>query len=78
VTDPSNGFTGWRYTTLIFTATSTSEVLSFLAVGTPSGEPPFSLLDGVSMVVPEPGSLTLMLGSMIGLGVLAWRERLKR
>jgi hypothetical protein len=52
----SHGFTGWQYQTFNYTATAPSEVLSFLAVGTPSGVPPFSLLDGVSLnaaAVPE-------------------------
>jgi hypothetical protein len=80
VTDPSHGFTGWQYSTLDFTATSGSEVLSFLAIGTPNGEPPFSLLDGVSMnvVTPEPATLPLLLtGLMGGLGALRSRKWLK-
>jgi len=47
VSNPSHGFTGWRKTTLSFVVTSATEALSFLAVGTPGGVPPFSLLDGV-------------------------------
>ena len=83
LTDPSHGFTGWQNTTLDFTATSNSEVLSFLALGTPSGEPPFSLIDGVSMndvtATPEPGTLPLLFtGLMGGLGVLRSRKWLKR
>lgn len=60
--DSSHGFTGWHYTSLDFTATNTTETLSFLAKGTPNGEPPFSLLDGVSVVqvTPEPSSILLM------------------
>jgi len=80
VTDPNHGFTGWQYSTLDFTATSGSEVLSFLAIGTPNGEPPFSLLDGVSMnvVTPEPATLPLLLtGLMGGLGALRSRKLLK-
>lgn len=66
VDDPSHGFTGWMYQTFNFTATSTSELLSFLAVGTPTGEPPFVLLDGVSLnEAPEPGSLPLMFGGLL-------------
>lgn len=79
LTDPSHGFTGWQYSTLDFTATGSSEVLSFLAVGTPSGEPPFTLLADVSLnQTPEPGTLTLLFtGLMGGLGVLRSRKWLK-
>ncbi len=54
VTVPSMGFSGWQSATMYFYANSTSEVLSFLAVGTPSGEPPFSLLADVDLeIVPD-------------------------
>jgi hypothetical protein len=79
-TDPSHGFTGWTQDGATFTATGTSELLSFLAIGTPGGEPPFSLLDGVSMSaipaapaspssskVPEPSTLAIL---ALGLGIL--------
>lgn len=51
----SHGFSGWQQETINFTATTDgSEVLSFLATGTPTGVPPFALLDGVSMnAIPE-------------------------
>lgn len=79
LTDPSHGFTGWQYSTLDFTSSGSSEVLSFLAVGTPSGEPPFSLLADVSLnQTPEPGTLPLLFtGLMGGLGVLRSRKWLK-
>ncbi len=71
-----HGFTGWQKTTLSFVVTSTTEVLSFLAIGTPTGVPPFSLLDGVSISeVPEPTSLALM-GT--GLGVISLLLRRRR
>ena len=81
LSDPSKGFTGWVTTTLNFTATATSEVLSFLSVGTPNGLPPIAVLDGVSIAavppvsaVPEPASLALMGLPMIGLAAF-WRRR---
>jgi hypothetical protein len=75
LSNSSHGFTGWNYTYLDFTATSTTETLSFLALGTPSGEPPFSLLDGISVVqvTPEPSSLALL-----GTGVLAMGGMIRR
>jgi hypothetical protein len=84
VDDSSHGFTGWEYQSFTYVATASSEVLSFLATGTPSGEPPFSLLDGVTMnqvststpaAAPEPGTWVLTLG---GLAVLGWKCRRKR
>src|SRR5471032_1240064 len=72
----NHGFTGWQKETFAFTATGASEVLSFLAVGTPAGVPPFSLLDGVSMTsaVPEPQTWG-MLGLGLGLVGFAARRR---
>jgi hypothetical protein len=68
----AEGFTGWNEDSFTFTATSASETLSFLAVGTPSGVPPMTLLDGVTLSetapVPEPGSLALLSTGLIGLG----------
>jgi len=54
ITLGSEDFSGWFQATMYFTAGSTSQVLSFTANGTPSGEPPFSLLADVDLeVVPE-------------------------
>ncbi len=79
LTDPSHGFTGWESASFDYTATSSTEVLSFLSVGT--GAPPFALLDGVSLeqvVTPEPSTLPLLLTGLIGiLGVFRarnWRK----
>ncbi len=73
----NHGFTGWKHESMTFTASSSSEVLSFLAVGTPAGVPPFSVLDGVSLFagVPEPADWALMLIGVAGLGGVA---RLRR
>ncbi len=54
VNNLTKGFTGWVQQQFDYTATSGTETLSFLAAGTPNGQPPFSLLAGVDLeVVPE-------------------------
>ena len=83
----SHGFTGWQHQTFDFTATNSSELLSFLAIGTPNGVPPFSLLDGVSLYdtapptpptpptdTPEPGAVTLA-AVAAGFGATVLRRR---
>jgi hypothetical protein len=75
INDASQGFSGWQQQTMYFTATSTTENLGFYAIGTPSGVPPFALLDGISLVatVPEPAPWAVM---VVGLcGVAAARRR---
>jgi hypothetical protein len=73
----SEGFINWSSQSLIFTADNTTDVLTFLAVGTPQALPPTLLLDGVSLdsTVPEPVTATI---TGIGIvGILAM-VRLKR
>lgn len=75
---PNHGFSGWSLATTTFTASATSQVLSFLATGGPSGsQPPFSLLDGVSLTggVPEPAAWALMIMGFGGIGVAVRRRR---
>jgi hypothetical protein len=71
MTVPSQGFSPWEQQTTTFVATSTSEVLSFLGESNVNGgQPPFILLDGVSLTdttAPEPGSFWL-----IGFGSIAF------
>ncbi|MDR3533638.1 MAG: PEP-CTERM sorting domain-containing protein, partial [Rhodopila sp.] len=53
-----------------------SELLSFLATGTPSGQPPFALLANVSVTnVPEPAAWTVMVSGLVGLIGIARRRR---
>jgi len=78
VSVPSGGFSGWMQQSFRFTASSASEVLTFLSFGTPSGSPPVALLDGVSVTqaVPEPASwATLVLGLAVLGGTLRTLRR---
>ena len=76
-TGTPGSFSGWTLETFDFTATATSETLSFLAVGSPANNlPPFALLDGVSLTaVPEPSTWAMMLVGFSGLGYAAYRRR---
>jgi hypothetical protein len=72
----SHGFSGWMTQTFTFMPTSASEVLSFLATGTPTGQPPFALLANVSAVnVPEPAAWTVMMSGLAGLIAMARQRR---
>lgn len=76
----------WQKQKLSFVATGTSALLSFLATGGPSGQPPFALLDGVSVTaaplvgsgsgstVPEAATWMMMIAGF-GLAGLANRRR---
>jgi len=80
----SHDNTSWMYVTHDFVATATTETLSFLATGTPTGVPPFAFLDGVSLVaasggggsgVPEPATMALLMsGLLVGGSVLSRRR----
>jgi hypothetical protein len=64
----------WTQETMYFTATSSSAVLSFLAVGT--GDPPTIMLDGVTLAgVPEPSTWAMLLGGFGLIGLLQRRRR---
>ncbi len=72
----SKSFSGWMPATINFTATSTSEALSFFALGTPVGMPPMLLLDDVQMYdTPEPAALATLLIGVASIGLVARRRR---
>jgi hypothetical protein len=74
----SHGFSGWKTYNVEITANSATEILSFLAHGSPQ-DPPFALISDVSLigpsVAPEPATWGLMLIGFGGLGAMARRRR---
>ena len=67
----------WKQQTMLFTATSATQLLSFLSVGT--GDPPLVLLDGVKLTkVPEPTTLWLVCGAGLALGRFYRQTRWKQ
>lgn len=72
----SQGFSGWLTQTFTYTATASSETLTFLGQGSPTGLPPIVALDGISMTaVPEPASIAMFI---VGLGALGFFYRRRR
>jgi hypothetical protein len=72
-----HGFGGWFSEKFRFTANDSTQVLSFLAVGTPDGLPPFSLLDGVSVAaVPEASTWAMLIAGFGLVGAAARRRRM--
>jgi hypothetical protein len=79
LTNPTHDFQPWAKQTMTFTASTASQVLTFLSQGGPDGLPPFIFLDGVSLVqqTPEPSSLAYACLGFSGL-IAVWRLRNKR
>jgi hypothetical protein len=72
----NKGFNGWDEITETFTAQAASEILSFTAIGTgTAADPPFALLDGVSISVPEPATWAMMILGVMGVGCAARMRR---
>jgi hypothetical protein len=74
--NPGSILTGWNRQTMNFTAASTSQLLSFLAVGTPSGAPPLVFLDGISVTeTPEPGTSGLFALALLVVCFALWLRK---
>ena len=78
LSESASTFSGWMAVTMIFTADSTSDVLSFLSVGTPEGGPPVGLLSDVQVnAVPEPSTVMLLGIGVAGYVAVGLRRRAK-
>ncbi len=79
--NPGQTSTGWVEDTMTFTATSAQEALNFFATTVGGDDPPFLLLDGVSLTdstpVPEPASFGLAMVGLVGV-CFASRKRISR
>ncbi|KKC26112.1 PEPxxWA-CTERM sorting domain-containing protein [Sphingomonas sp. SRS2] len=73
---PDKGFSPWKEESMTFVATAQTQKLSLLAYGTPLGQPPFALIDGISLeggivppvAVPEPSTWAMMLIGFFAVG----------
>jgi hypothetical protein len=76
---PADGFAPWSKVTEKFTWDGVGNTLTFLALGGPSGEPPFNELADVSLAsVPEPATWALLLAGVAGVGGAARFSRRKK
>ena len=73
----ANDVANWASQTMIFTATATSQTLTFLASGTPASDPPFALLSDISLTknVPEPLGFSVFSTCIAGLAGIRWLRR---
>lgn len=75
---PNAGFGPWALVSNNFTATASSQLLTFVPTGA-IGLPPMVLLDGVSLTaVPEPSTMALGgIGTLV-VGWLSWRKQQRK
>ena len=71
------GWSGWNQASFTYTATAASEVLSFIATGTPSGVPPFAVLGDVSLTTPLPAALFFVAPALAGVFGFSRRKQNK-
>jgi hypothetical protein len=81
INTPVQGFSPWQLYSTVFTYTGGGNVLDLVATGGPGGEPPYALLDGVSLVgaggapTPEPSTWVMIVAGFAGLSVAARARR---
>jgi PEP-CTERM motif len=77
---PSQGFSPWNLYSTTFTYTGGGDILDLVATGGPGGEPPYALLDGVSLIgggtaTPEPSTWVMIIAGFAGVGFAARARR---
>lgn len=75
---PNHGFSPWITEELNFTATASSEMLTFFGAGAPANIPPVAMITGIDLEqvsAPEPSTWLLLGISFALLGGLAWWRR---
>lgn len=78
INTPADGFSPWMLYSTTFTYSGGGDVLTFLAAGAPSGEPPYALLDGVSLTsggVPELSTWAMII---VGFAGVCFAARVRR
>jgi len=75
--NPQAGFSGWFTQNFSFVASDSTQLLSFLAIGTPYGQPPIVLLDAVSVQAAVPEAATWMM-LIVGFGLVGTAARRRR
>jgi hypothetical protein len=81
ISTPAQGFSPWNLYTTTFTYTGGGNIFDFVATGGPGGEPPYALLDGVSLVgaggpaTPEPSTWVMIVAGFAGLSLAARARR---
>jgi hypothetical protein len=81
ISTPAQGFSPWNLYTTTFTYTGGGNILDLVATGGPGGEPPYALLDGVSLVgaggpaTPEPSTWVMIVAGFAGLSLAARARR---
>ncbi len=76
ISTPSQGFTPWTLYSTTFTYDGVGNILTFVNAGT--GEPPYALIDGVSLTAagtPEASTWAMFIAGFVGMGVWARSRR---